>query len=231
MPTTTLNNKTIFDKLAAIQAELNAPKTLFNKFGGYSYRSCEAIYEAVKPLLRQQKCTLVLTDEVLMIGDRIYVKATATLKDLEGDGKCIAANAFAREDENKKGMDGSQITGATSSYARKYALNGLFLIDDVKDSDATNTHGKDAAPAPAVSAPAPAPLPPAPVIVQEVRLDDDAYWKAVAGEAKGLKYTDDKTGKAYTYRELFKMKAHPTAEYLDEFDADVKEIKDNANEQ
>lgn len=222
MPTTTLNNKTIYDKLAAIQAELNAPKNLFNKFGGYNYRSCEAIYEAVKPILRQQKCTLMLTDDVLMIGDRIYVKATAILKDLEGDGKCIAANAFAREEESKKGMDGSQVTGAASSYARKYALNGLFLIDDVKDSDATNTHGKDAAPAPA-------PLPPAPVIVQEVRLNDDAYWKAVAGEAKGLK--SKIKGKEYTYREIFVMKAHPTAEYLDEFDADVKEVKDNATEQ
>lgn len=215
-----MNNRTIYDKLAAIQQELNAPKNLFNSFGNYKYRSCEAIYEAVKPLLLKNHCTMILTDDLLMIGDRIYVKATVCLKDLEGEGKCVSVTAQAREEESKRGMDGSQVTGAASSYARKYALNGLFLIDDVKDSDATNTHGKDAAPAPAPK--------PAPKVLQEVKLDDDAYWKAVAGEAGGK--TFKLNGKNTTYREYFVQKTNATPEYLAQFDADVKEIKDNAKE-
>lgn len=133
------------ERLAKIQAELNAPKNQYNKFGGYSYRSCEDIYNAVKPLLAKHGCTLTLSDEVVMIGERYYVKATATLKgsDVQTAGQEITNTAYAREEDTKKGMDGSQITGASSSYARKYALNGLFLIDDVRDSDATNTHDKN----------------------------------------------------------------------------------------
>ena len=133
---------TIHEKLSGIQATLNAPKNQLNKFGGYRYRSCEDICMAVKPLLKG--LSLVITDSIELIGDRVYVKATATLS----DGKeSVSSVAYAREAESKKGMDEAQVTGATSSYARKYALNGLFLIDDNKDADATNDHGKQEAPA------------------------------------------------------------------------------------
>lgn len=123
-------------ELIAIQSELKAPKSQFNKFGGYKYRKAEDILEAVKPLLNKQKCTLTITDDIVMVGNRIYVKATATIKNEKGE--CEATTGWAREEESKKGMDGSQITGASSSYARKYALNGLFAIDDNADSDTTN---------------------------------------------------------------------------------------------
>ncbi len=122
----------IHNELRRIQQELKAPKGQLNKFGNYKYRSCEDILEAVKPLLKT--CTLTITDEVVQVGDRYYVRATATIDDGTTDGR-IWVQAMAREEENKKGMDGSQITGAASSYARKYALNGLFCIDDTKDAD------------------------------------------------------------------------------------------------
>ena len=123
------------NKLLKIQMELKAPKNQTNSFGGYNYRSCEDIFEAVKPLLQEEGLVLRVTDELVNIGERYYIKATAILT----DGNDVIENvAYAREEETKKGMDGSQITGASSSYARKYALNGLFLIDDVKDSDTTN---------------------------------------------------------------------------------------------
>jgi hypothetical protein len=153
-------------RLIEIQNELKVPKDQRNNFGGYNYRSCEGILEAVKPLLNKHKLALIINDEVISIdggfditevskdekynkettrhivaSNRVYIKATATIFDEEG--KQIAqASALAREEETKKGMDYSQLTGSTSSYARKYALNGLFAIDDTKDSDATNTHGK-----------------------------------------------------------------------------------------
>lgn len=123
-------------ELIAIQSELKAPKSQFNKFGGYKYRKAEDILEAVKPLLNKQKCTITITDDIVMVGNRIYVKATATIKNEKGE--CETTTGWAREEETKKGMDGSQITGASSSYARKYALNGLFAIDDNADSDTTN---------------------------------------------------------------------------------------------
>lgn len=152
----------IYEKLLEIQSKLNAPKSQRNNFGGYNYRSCEDIFEALKPLLEETKTTLKVSDELVVLGSnnpttvksetlnkdgevtsiiesisgtqRFYIKATATLIDLETKDK-IENTAYAREEESKKGMDGSQVTGATSSYARKYALNGLFLIDDVKDTD------------------------------------------------------------------------------------------------
>lgn len=128
-------------ELITIQSELKAPKSQFNKFGGYKYRKAEDILEAVKPLLAKNKCTLTITDDVVLIGNRIYVKATATIKNEKGE--CEQTTGWAREEETKKGMDGSQITGASSSYARKYALNGLFAIDDNADSDTTNTGQQD----------------------------------------------------------------------------------------
>ena len=138
-------------ELIAIQSELKAPKSQFNKFGGYKYRKAEDILEAVKPLLNKQKCTLTITDDIVMVGNRIYVKATATIKNEKGE--CETTNGWAREEETKKGMDGSQITGASSSYARKYALNGLFAIDDNADSDTTND-GQHQAAQPAAQQPA-----------------------------------------------------------------------------
>lgn len=127
-------------ELIMIQSGLKAPKNQRNTFGNYNYRNCEDILEAVKPLLAKNNCILKLTDDIVLIGDRFYVKATATISNCEGKSESVTA--FARESLDKKGMDASQITGATSSYARKYALNGLFLIDDTKDSDSTNDHSK-----------------------------------------------------------------------------------------
>lgn len=136
-------SKELAKKLVEIQSKLKAPKGQMNKFGGYAYRSCEDILEAVKPLLAAQGLFLTIDDDITSVGSegdvRIYVKATASLS----DGECeISVNAFAREAITQKGMGDSQITGSASSYARKYALNGLFLIDDTKDADATNDHGK-----------------------------------------------------------------------------------------
>lgn len=132
----------VYEKLAAVQAALKAPKGQYNSFGKYKYRSCEDIVESVKPLLKQNGLLLTLSDEIVLIGDRFYVKATAEVIDTKDCSK-ITVSALAREEESKKGMDGSQVTGASSSYARKYALNGMFAIDDTKDSDSTNTHGQE----------------------------------------------------------------------------------------
>lgn len=125
--------------LAKIQSLIKAPKGQFNSFGKYKYRSCEDIVEAVKPVINQLGFYLTLSDEIVNIGGRFYVKATAMISN---GTESYSSVAYAREEESKKGMDGSQVTGASSSYARKYALNGLFAIDDTKDSDATNV-GKD----------------------------------------------------------------------------------------
>ena len=120
------------EKLIKIQSELKAPKGQLNKFGGYKYRSCEDILEAVKPLCARENVQLTISDEIVQIGDRYYVKATASVTD---GNETVSVHALAREEETKKGMDASQLTGATSSYARKNALNGLFCIDDTKDAD------------------------------------------------------------------------------------------------
>ena len=138
-------------ELIAIQSELKAPKNQMNKFGGYHYRSAEDILEAVKPHLAKHSCTLIISDTIEMLGNRFYIKATAKLAN--SAGVVVETTAYAREEEIKKGMDASQITGATSSYARKYALNGLFCIDDTRDADATNTHGKEVAQAKVAPAP------------------------------------------------------------------------------
>ncbi len=126
--------------LISIQSELKAPKGQYNNFGKYNYRSCEDILEAVKPLLSKHNCFLTISDDIVQMGDRFYIKATATLR--SGDEQ-VQVSALARESLTKKGMDDSQITGTASSYARKYALNGLFCIDDTKDADVTNQHGNE----------------------------------------------------------------------------------------
>lgn len=141
-------------KLTEIQHRLKAPKGQYNSFGKYRYRSCEDILEAVKPILKDVGCVLTLSDEIVLIGDRYYIKATARIKGPDTDE---FVTAYAREDFDKKGMDGSQITGTASSYARKYALNGLFCIDDTKDAD-TDEYANQNAQKPA-PAPAPAPQP------------------------------------------------------------------------
>ena len=142
-------------ELINIISELKAPKGQYNSFGKYKYRSCEDILEAVKPLCVKNNVLLTITDDIVLIGDRFYVKATATVTNL--DGASVSASALAREEDTKKGMDGSQVTGASSSYARKYALNGLFCIDDTKDADATNTHGKEQAAQQPTQTPQPTP--------------------------------------------------------------------------
>ena len=129
---------TIHEKLSQIQNKLNAPKGQYNSFGKYNYRNCEDILQALKPILAEHKCHVSLSDEVVIVGNRFYIKATATITDSENNS--FSTTAFAREAESKKGMDESQVTGSTSSYARKYALNGLFAIDDNKDADTLNNH-------------------------------------------------------------------------------------------
>jgi len=131
--------RSLNEKLISIQSELKATKDKYNKFGGYSYRSAEGILEAVKPLLRKFDVSLLISDDVLLIGNRFYIKATATLRSGE---ETVSSSAFAREEETKKGMDGAQVTGSASSYARKYALNGLFCIDDNKDADTEEYHNQ-----------------------------------------------------------------------------------------
>lgn len=133
----------IQEKLLQVQVGLKAPKNQYNKFGQYYYRNCEDIQEAVKPLLDKVKATLVVGDELVLIGDRYYIKATAMFMDCESEA-VIKNIAYAREEQEKKGMDVSQVTGSTSSYARKYALNGLFCIDDVKDADNQDNSGRKA---------------------------------------------------------------------------------------
>jgi len=138
-----ISKLSIHDKLVLVQSVLKAPKNQRNKFGNYNYRSAEDILEAVKPLVHKVGAYVKIWDDIVMVGPRIYVKATVEFHDASHpDSAPITTTAFAREEEEKKGMDGSQVTGAASSYARKYALNGMFCIDDTKDSDATNDHGK-----------------------------------------------------------------------------------------
>lgn len=132
-------DKTFTERVIAVQSQLKAPKNQWNDFGSYYYRNCEDILEAVKPLLKAEGLFLFINDDIVVLGDRYYVKATATLTDGE---RSQSSQAFAREEASKKGMDGSQVTGTASSYARKYALNGLLAIDDSKDADTLN-NGKN----------------------------------------------------------------------------------------
>ena len=135
----------VYEKLMTVQTKLRAPKSNYNSFGKYSYRSCEDILEALKPLLAEVGAIVNISDEVKLIGDRFYVEATAMFLDCE-TGDSVVSRALAQEGDIPKGMSAAQSTGSVSSYARKYALNGLFAIDDNKDDDATNTHGKEIKP-------------------------------------------------------------------------------------
>lgn len=132
----------VYQKLMRVQSKLKAPKNQFNKFGNYSYRSCEDILEGLKPLLKEVGAVLIINDEVVNIANRFYIKATASFISID-DGEKIISSALAREEEERVKFDPAQLTGSVSSYARKYALNGLFAIDDTKDSDSTNKHEKD----------------------------------------------------------------------------------------
>lgn len=132
--------KALIEKLKNVQSKLKAPKSQYNSFGKYSYRNQEDILEAVKPLLAAEGLIMTISDEVIEVGTRVYVKATVSVTDGENT---VSNSALARESLEQKGMNDAQITGSASSYARKYALNGMFLIDDTKDADATNTHGKE----------------------------------------------------------------------------------------
>lgn len=206
-------------KLTAIQNALKAPKSQFNKFGGYNYRKAEDILEAVKPLLFNHGCTLVCSDELIIVGNRYYIKATATITCVE-DESSISTTAFAREEEEKKGMDGSQVTGASSSYARKYALNGLLCIDDTEDSDTTNQgETKERKPSRKASpSPAPAPKPEAQPEYHPV--SQAQYWGIVKAYAEGRK---TKSGNDYR-TEWARATNAGTAEIL-KFDNDVENYK------
>ena len=190
--------------LIAIQSELKAPKNQHNAFGKYNYRSAEDILEALKPLLLKHDCLLTVHDEIEQVGERIYIKAVATI--CKGES-VVRTTAYAREEDTKKGMDSAQITGSASSYARKYALNGLFLIDDTKDPDSTNKHGKDE------EKPAPkAPAKPAPKIeLLEKDAILDALKKAeTETEVKSLWYKvkaeDKKEMESYFQRTIAEMR-------------------------
>lgn len=191
------------DKLIGIQQALKAPKSQTNTFGGYKYRSCEDIFEAVKPLLANAKIALTISDEIVEVGGRVYVKATATIRDALADGETVSVTAYAREEMEKKGMDASQITGAASSYARKYALNGLFCIDDTKDADFTNTGDTEPqkpAPTPAARAEYP-PDPKTPKTASETLYveDDDGPFCSGCGariSEKVRDYSVKKLGRA-----------------------------------
>lgn len=170
--------KSLNERLLAVQVALKASKSQYNSFGKYHYRNCEDILEAVKPLLADAGLTLVIRDAIEVIGERYYVRAIATLTD---GTDCLAATAYARESDDKKGMDAAQLTGATSSYARKYALSGLFLIDDTKDADTTNQGQEQAAKAPA----------PKPVASKTVTQNQLAALHALAVQ-KGMSHADIK---------------------------------------
>ena len=208
---------TIHAKLAAIQAALKAPKSQYNEFGKYKYRKAEDILESVKPLLAKNGCTLTCTDELVLIGDRYYIKAPATITAIE-DGSSVSTTAFAREEEEKKGMDGSQVTGASSSYARKYALNGLLCIDDTADSDTTNTGDSKPQKPTRKTAPAPAqeinPMMPGGV----------NYNKVVALYAKGKL---SKSGN--DYRTEWAKLVNASEDLLEVFDHDVAEYRNRNN--
>ena len=204
----------VYEKLLAVQSELNALKKHHNGFGNYNYRKAEDILEAAKPLAAKYKAMVVCSDTLEFVEGRHYIKATASLINAE-DGQQVTTTAYAREEESKKGMDGSQVTGASSSYARKYALNGLFAIDDTADSDTTNNGQAAQAPAPKpkqAARPAPAPAPAPDTIAG---MSKEAYWRTVEAEAQG------KPVEGATVKQWWLAKYRPTAMEAQRFDLDV----------
>ena len=183
----------IHKKLSAIQAELKAPKGQFNSFGKYNYRSCEDILEAVKPLLAKHELGMTISDYIVSHEGRVYVRAEVVVFDFEGN--VINVQAQAREEDSKKGMDASQVTGATSSYARKYALNGMFLIDDTKDSDSTNTHGKE-------TATAPIRVPVGGAAAREVIAEEESALAEPSIMDKAISYVKSATNKKQAYESV-----------------------------
>lgn len=179
------------EKLAAVQKVLKAPKNQYNSFGKYSYRSCEDILEAAKPLCIENGLILTISDDIVAVGDRYYIKATAAVIDVS-DGERVETSGIAREAEERKGMDSSQVTGSTSSYARKYALNGLFSIDDTKDADATNDHGKGKAQAVAEKA-------------QAAGIGEQVKEYKCCDCGKAFQEFTDKNGKTWSAGQVFHM--------------------------
>lgn len=211
----------IYKALASIQAELKAPKSQYNEFGKYRYRKCEDILEAVKPLLAKYGCLLTCSDELEQKGDRFYIKATAMIISVE-DGSSQCCEAYAREEFEKKGMDGSQVTGASSSYARKYALNGLLCIDDTADSDTTN-QGPQRAAGSAISPKTDKTTTAGKKASEKKEIDRGelmpggrAYKASVAAYAKGQKTKD-----GGSIRDAWKAAINATEQQLETFDNDV----------
>lgn len=210
-------------KLTAIQNELKAPKNQYNSFGKYKYRSCEDILEAVKPLLKKHDCTLTITDEVMEVGGMVFIEATAILTTITADIEKLKSHVMVKAqagiDPNRKGMDIAQSFGSSSSYARKYALNGLFLIDDTKDADATNDHGKtQTTPPKTQTAPVQKQTAPTPkaerIIVTE---GDENFMKIVQGVASGkatLKQALDKFNISEQVEASLKEKIQALAEIV-----------------
>ena len=199
----------IHAKLSELQYKLVAPKGQYNSFGKYRYRNCEDILEAVKPLLHELKCTLTLADEVVSAGDRYYIKATATLTDIE-NGETLSTTAYAREEAEKKGMDGSQITGASSSYARKYCLCGLLCIDDNKDSDTTNTQTKEEKKA------------------EQVKISADIYTEFMRGKNLFEQYVNKGLIKRESLDNLLKAEAEATT--TEAYQRLISKMTQNLNE-
>ena len=203
-----MEERTLHDRLVEIQSSLKAPKGQYNSFGKYKYRSAEDILEAVKPILRAQNCKLTIMDEIVAVGERIYVKAIATISD---GTQSLSVCAFAREEDEKKGMDASQVTGAASSYARKYALNGLFAIDDTKDADALNVT-KEYTESKADPVPAKMVMPDCP---------EEVWWKLVKMDVEGKRSKLGLSG-----FEFLLNKYHTDETILTKFAEDVKKAKE-----
>ena len=203
-----MEERTLHDRLVEIQSSLKAPKGQYNSFGKYKYRSAEDILEAVKPILKAQNCKLTIMDEIVAVGERIYVKAIATISD---GTQSLSVCAFAREEDEKKGMDASQVTGAASSYARKYALNGLFAIDDTKDADALNVT-KEYTESKADPVPAKMVMPDCP---------EDIYWRLVTMDVEGKRSKSGLSGFEFLLNNY-----HTDEAILAKFANDVKTSKE-----